>query len=353
MKFLWLKIAATIATLIIGGCMSPNLGEDIGGDCIVDDHDGGGDVVRSDPLAASLPSVTVTTSADAYSELAGWLGKSNTITIVEAMKVERPDVTLNIPAGASVSYEAGETLATFKFEKPLPTVSASVLGFRVSPTLSQIILKPDGSGVASTGLGRHGFRWLTEDEDTGSSGAAEPSSLPELWVWSSDGCPPCRRFDIDYAEHKADCGFKVVKKTSQRPTWMPSSDPQFWWHISGDKPTQADVANTRHQDGYPGWKDFIAKFKHSREPKKQAQSMRAGGPAVARPFAQGQPDRSNVGSRSVAIWSINGDSTPSRGVLLSHLTNDGIHRGRHDRAMLESLTTEQLRWLHDRDHQGK
>lgn len=60
--------------------------------------------------------------------------------------------------------------------------------------------------------------------------------------------------------------------------------------------------------------------------------------------------KAKVGSVSVAKWSINGSNTPSRNTLLSHLLNDGIHRGRHSREQLEGLTTEQLRWLHDVDH---
>ncbi len=323
-RLLWL----TIAAILFGGCMSPPIDNtNLDTECIVDPSP-----VKPtpDPISTpSLPSITVTASADAYSELDGWLGESNTITIGQAMKVERPDVTLNIPAGASVSYETGETLATFRFAKPLPTVSASVLGFHVSPTLSQVILKPDGSGVASTGLGRHGFRWLADEEDAGASAA---SDLPEIVAYSSAGCAPCAVAKRELAAAK-DLPFRVTWKDAA-PAWV-TAYPTFHWQVSGD--------DWRQRDKWDGIEKLVEIWKRSREPKKASA-------AASRPFAQ--PDRdSSIGSRSVAIWSINGDSTPSRSVLLSHLTGDGIHRGRHDRAILESLTTEQLRWLHNRDHQ--
>lgn len=323
LRRLWLRIVWLVSGLAIAGCVSPRSEEDV-----IDPGDTEHVVIDSSEPQA-LPSINVMASADAYSELVAWMGDSNTITIGRALKVDRPDLTLNIPAGASVSYDASETLATFRFAKPLPTVSASVLGFRVSPTLSQITLKPDGNGVASTGLGRHGFRWLPDEEDAGASEAA--SELPEMLAYSSAGCPPCAIAKRELAAAK-DLPFRVTWK-STAPAWV-STYPTFHWHVTGD--------DWRKREKWDGVEKLTESWKRSREPKKAS--------AANNSFQSARPDRVSIGSRSVAIWSINGDSTPSRSVLLSHLVNDGIHRGRHGRAMLESLTTEQLRWLHDRDH---
>jgi hypothetical protein len=322
----FLAVVETLCALTLTGCMVvPQSIED------VDDDISPSPIVLPDPDSLSqpqtLPSITVAASADAFTELRGWLGEANTITVGKAMKVTRPDVTLNIPAGANVSYAFDDSAGTFQFTKPLPTVTASVLGFRVSPTLSQVVLTPDGSGVASTGLGRRGFRWLADE----SSGVAASESKPQVWAYSQPNCPPCIAAKKEF-EEVADLPFEVVWRDDP-PTWL-ESRPAFWWHVSGDEPSQADVNNTRQQTGWKGLKDFLGRWKNSRQP---TNSMRAGRPA-SRPFAQ--PDRSSIGSRSVAIWSIDGDFTPSRSVLLSHLTNDGIHRGQHDRDMLESLTTE-------------
>lgn len=45
-----------------------------------------------------------------------------------------------------------------------------------------------------------------------------------------------------------------------------------------------------------------------------------------------------------------GTSHESRQTLISHLLTDGIHKGRHTLAQLESMTDQQLSDLHDREH---
>ena len=116
--------------------------------------------------------------------------------------------------------------------------------------------------------------------------------LPELWYWGHDGCQPCKLFQLDYEKGKEDCGFVTVKQEGDRPTWMSDSNPQFWWHVKEKQPTQKDVSNTRHQDGYPGWKVLVEKFQVSRKQNPQ----QAGRPAKV-PFVQ--PDQQN--SRAVAL----------------------------------------------------
>lgn len=121
-------------------------------------------------------------------------------------------------------------------------------------------------------------------------------NLPELWYWSHAGCAPCKLFESDYANNKESALFKPVIQTGERPKWMPDKSPQFWWHISGKSPTQADIANTRHQNGYAGWKDLKGKFDNSRTPKqfKRSSSTFQDGQSGA----SVQPD--NKQSRAVA-----------------------------------------------------
>lgn len=331
-RLLWLKLAATIASLIAGGCMSP---------VVPPKEDSDEIVVPDEHQPTESPSIAVTASSDAFAEIHGWLGTSNTITVKNAMTVERDAVSVSIPSGANVSYTFNDDAGVFQFAKPLPTVKASVLGFKVSPTLSQVTLRPDGSGVASTGLGRYKFRWLSDEGDAGAAVAEE--KLPEVWCYSAEGCAPCEKAKKDFETAAKIMPFRPVWKDDP-PAWMPATRPAFWWHTSKDQPSQSDVNNTRQRQGYTTLKDLLDTWKSTRDPKRY---QRAGGHASL-PFAQ--PDPSTIGSRSVAQWSINGDFTPSRSVLLQHLSWDGIHRGRHDPIFLETLTTEQLRWLHDRDH---
>ena len=327
MKLSWLF------PLLLLGCMSPLTADVVDDGVIVDP-------VQPDESDAGN-AISFSMNDEQFASLATWLGKSNSVVFEKPFHVEAAGTTIDAKAGTRFDYELGDGSGAITFAKPFPTVKAGIAKLIGGVSLHSIDLNSDGTGTAATGLGRYKIRWAAEDED---AGAAAAESLPELWYWSHEGCPPCARFESDYTANKESALFKPVKKTGERPTWMPESDPQFWWHTSGSVPTQADVANTRHQNGYQGWKDLVGKFDHSRSPKR---FQRAGSPA-ADPFARS--DLASIGSRSVARIAINGDFTPGRGTLLDHLSNDGIHRGRHDRRLLDALTTEQLRWLHDRDH---
>jgi hypothetical protein len=45
-------------------------------------------------------------------------------------------------------------------------------------------------------------------------------------------------------------------------------------------------------------------------------------------------------------------SRETRGELIDHLANDGVHRGKFDRAWLETLSRPELLSLHDADHRN-
>jgi hypothetical protein len=247
-----LKLAAMLASLI-AGCMSPVITDDDGGDET--------DLVKPDPLLGeAFPTVAVSASPDAFAEISGWLGKSNTITVANATTIDRDAVTVNVPAGATVSYQFSEELGTFTFAKPLPSVTAKVLGWKVSPSLSVVTLRPSGDGSAKTSLGTYRFKWLAEDDDAGSAAADE--KLPEVWCYSQPGCPPCVRARLELAAEK-DLPFRIVWKDEAAPAWL-TSRPAFWWHVSGQQPNQADVKNTRQVTGWNGVKDFSARWKASR-----------------------------------------------------------------------------------------
>lgn len=195
----------------------------------------------------------------------------------------------------------------------------------IPPTPQQITLRItiDGEGKVTVGGGA--------EVKVGAGAVANTPDLPEVLAYCSPNWPDCECARRELTA--ANLPFRIIWKDSA-PDWV-TRYPTFHWKISGNE--------WRQRNQWDGAATLIDIWKRSQPTKVSA--------AASRPFAQ--PDRSSIGSRSVALWSISGDFTPSRSVLLAHLTNDGIHRGRHDRAMLESLTTEQLRWLHDRDHQGR
>ena len=241
-----------LLTLTLAGCIAPLPVEP--------------DIIEPDivqPDTPDTPSIAVTASPDAFAEIKGWLGASNTITVANATTIDRDAVTVNVPAGATVSYQFSEELGTFTFAKPLPTVRASVLGFKVSPSLSVVTLRPSGDGSAKTSLGTYRFKWLADDD---AGAAATPSELPEVWAYSQPGCPPCVRARLELAAEK-DLPFRIVWKDDAAPAWL-ATRPAFWWHTTGQQPTQADVANTRQVTGWGGVKDFTERWKNSRSPKR-------------------------------------------------------------------------------------
>ena len=253
MKLTILRLSYLLASFFAGGCVAP-LATDLDGDetaVVIPDH------LLDDETS---PAIAVTASPDAFAEIAGWLGKTNTITVANATTIDRDAVTVNVPAGATVSYQFSDDLGTFTFAKPLPSVTAKVLGWKVSPSLSVVTLRPSGDGSAKTSLGTYRFKWLAEDDDAGSAAADE--KLPEVWCYSQPGCPPCVRARLELAAEK-DLPFRIVWKDEAAPAWL-TSRPAFWWHVSGQQPNQADVKNTRQVTGWNGVKDFSARWNASR-----------------------------------------------------------------------------------------
>jgi hypothetical protein len=62
-------------------------------------------------------------------------------------------------------------------------------------------------------------------------------------------------------------------------------------------------------------------------------------------------EQQNLPQRS--LFGFTGTSHESRETLIKHLSEDGIHKGRHSLSQLQSMTDEQLDSLHNSDHGGK
>lgn len=257
-RLLILKLAATLAALLAGGCVDVFEYEKPDGEEIVVP-----DPLRDDSPSVSGSSVAFSMNAEQFGTLAAWLGHENTLTIEKPVHVERDNVTLDTKAGTRFSYEMGDSFGKFTFDRPYPTVKSGFAKLIGGVSLHEVTLHADGSGLAATGLGRYRFRWLAEDEDAGT--AAVANELPEVWAYSQPGCPPCVRARLELAAAK-DLPFRVVWK-EDAPSWL-ESRPAFWWHISADQPTQKDVNNTRQATGWNGIKDFTERWKNSRQPKR-------------------------------------------------------------------------------------
>ena len=277
-----------------------------------------------DPVIENTPAIALTVAPDSYAEIISWIGGSNSLSLEKPHKINHSEIGLDLAAGTNVSWVSGPEKTTFTLSPP-PKITSSAIAKVLGLKLYSLDVLPDGSGTATVSGGIHrGFYW----KNPASSAATE--SLPKVYWWGNlDTCGYCRQANSDFMGAK-DLPFQPVHMDEPRPTWMPRSDPNFWWHVSENEPTQEDVKNTRHEDGYPGLKTFLAKFNKSRTKKtSHAESI-------------------SHGSAS-AVWTFPGNSSID---LRRHLMS-GQHAGKFSSKQLSEMNYHQLERLHSADHEGK
>lgn len=210
-----------------------------------------------DPVPASVEqSITVSTSTDAMVSIHSWLGDKNAVTLENALTVEQQGVRIDLQAGGRLEYELNDDGGRFLFTPPKPIVHVEAAGIPLSLPLNQVLLKSDGTGVATVQVGpftkNRGFRWL---DDGGDVAAAVERKLPKVYCYDTEGCAPCERAKREFAADKAELPFEPEWRKDP-PEWAESGRPFFWWHISEDVPTQKDVQNTRQKVGYTTLSEF-------------------------------------------------------------------------------------------------
>ena len=304
---------AAMLSLMIAGCLAPKQKDRPPTDFV--DH-------KDEKTEGVGSAVSFSMDAEQLASIAKWLGNRNTLSIEKAVHIEEKNITLDAKAGTRFSYEMNDQSGLFTFDQPLPTIKAGFAKLIGGVALKTIKINSDGSGVAGTqSFGKYRFRWCDDV-------ASMSSDKPEVWMYSAAGCLACEVAKKELSDESLPFTLIVKEKA---PEWV-KTYPTFHWSVS--------EKDWRQRDRYDGKERFVEMWKKSREQSKAS--------AATRPFVR--HDRASIGSRSEAKWSINGDFKPSRSTLLEHLSRDGIHKGKHDRKWLETLTPEQLRWVHDRDH---
>lgn len=237
----------------------------------------------------------------------------NAITLEKPLKVEHDGITLDIKGGTKTTFRVKQDEADVVFSQPFPTVSKWSLWSR----LHGVTLKPDGQGVASTGLGEWRFRWL----DDGTTAAPETKPKPLVLAWGMANCQPCKKAKEQLVGD--DLPFDVRWDDGKPPEWSESfGRPWFWWHSVGDDPRKEKTSGEK-LEGWTTKAEFVARWKKSRQSSYRQHT------------------------------STTTDILPhSRERYVSHLLNDGIHRGKFTREQLQSLTDEELLALHSDDHAG-
>lgn len=156
-------------------------------------------------------------------------------------------------------------------------------------------------------------------------GIAPPVAQPmiPLYVYSQRGCATCDRLKRDAVKQDR-FRFEFIDDPNRYPKWLTMPLPVVTWSAFGK--------------GY--YADYTDMATLGRRYDKTQIKPVAAAPKTTR--AYGYPERG-------AHWTYPGSS---RQDLIEHLL-DGEHRGKFDRSWLATLSTEQLRSLHDDDHEGR
>lgn len=217
------------------------------------------------PAPLESPNLTMTGSSSVVAALHQWMGDGNTVTLRDPMSIKRPEVSLTLPAGTSLSYRLSEGGGSFTFNDPKPKVEARAFGFRVTPTLTRIDLKADDTGEATATLGPITRKQAFELKWSSPIVKAEigEDTRPELWAYSTTGCTPCIRAKKELSEAK-DLPFKVVWDPPNKlvPAWV-ESYPAFHWNAVGSEPEDKAGKEWRLK-GWSGLSHLLKEFKRTR-----------------------------------------------------------------------------------------
>ena len=314
--------------------------------------------VPSDPVALAVES-----PASFLIALHQVLGPAGEMTLAtpSPQTFTAGETSVTIPARTSLRYTLSEARGELVFGDPRPTVSARVLGFKVSPNLMRLELRPDNSGTATVASGpitaTRPFR-ITWDAlpDPGKSSATgsgkEADALPVVSLLHTDWCVYCPAAirAVKAAESSGLLPFRVELVNVDRDndqqfdagyTWL-RGVPAFDWRDQSDQwwtaPWEGQVdalINRWTQSG-------------GRAPNAPASGARSGG---ARSSGSSYcPTCPGYRRQQSSTWTFPGSS---RTELIEHLLNDGIHAGRFSRQYLMSQPYDQLHALHDDHHSGQ
>lgn len=149
---------------------------------------------------------------------------------------------------------------------------------------------------------------------------------PVIRMFSADWCGACRAFENRGDIHKLEqAGFRVEKiDVEKRPEFKSKvvSLPTFWLMRHGAEEAQYTWRGAFKPEDMISTANLQLKRKQ-----------------VVRPA-------------SSSIYGLKGTSHESRETLIKHLSEDGIHRGKHSFSQLQAMTDAQLDSLHSADHGG-
>lgn len=257
------------------------------------------------PIVAPIPvqpprGLVIPGSLDAsiVAQIYMYLGPSNRLTLTKQLIANTPAAKITFPAGTTVKWDnLTPDGGTFDFLDPKPIVESSFLGFKVHPTLEQIIIAAPNKGVAvAKELGHSvtkqfviwGIPKCIQKPGTSDSPARleEPNeevipeefqtpftpeettpligkpSKPKMYAKGSKGCLPClkaKKAIKDYIDSGKELPFDVVWDPNDVPIIAHDSTPTFWWNPVKDEPT-GDVEQDWRIEGWTSVQSLIDSF---------------------------------------------------------------------------------------------
>lgn len=197
---------------------------------------------RSSEDAAAGVAMSVTVPPDAWEWMANHANRIGieTTTPIEVLDENQDGVVIHEGTTVTLSMLQDHALVEFGGDN-LPTASKRVGIIPLRTTIKSLTLKPDGNGLAKTGVGTWPFKWMS-----GASAAAAQAVLDDRvevtleTPLDEDGkrfCGPCRQAEQDYDACKIPLPFKLtVKEVTQQPG---QSYPRFSWKGVGGKEWQS------------------------------------------------------------------------------------------------------------------
>ena len=242
------------------------------------------------PIQQPIKEVEVQLDDTIVANLFRYLGASNTVTLAEPLLISQKDTSIQIPAGANLTYKLTAQGGTITFNNPKPVVTVIDWGVKFHPTLDRVVITSPNKGEAVvTEFGKEitkkfVLQWQLEPEtaveapkspflDQPNENTTETppkplegtkndlNELDEVWFFGDPRtCPPCKDALKALDEYQRDHAlpFKLVvnPKGKSNPT---DSTPCFMWGKKQRNPT-GDTSKDWKLNGWYGVDYLIKEF---------------------------------------------------------------------------------------------
>ena len=211
------------------------------------------DVVQPEPspVPPKEPDAGVAVSVSVPDNAWAWLTANVStfgVKTTKPLEIDNDGAGVSIPEGTELLLSMTQDAALLEFPGIKPMAMKRLGPVPVRTRIDALTLKPDGDGVAKTGLGKWPLRWLPGDDDVVQAQAAVEKPKRVLVTMESPvddagskWCPQCIRSEREYNACKIGLPFELKVETIQAVAGQ--SYPRFSWTNSDGKNWQATGYN--------------------------------------------------------------------------------------------------------------